>query len=315
MEALSVRPPDIARSMARLRLGTPPVMVEAALADPPAVTRPNRAPRILPVGPAALAVRDLTHTYADGTRALDGVTLDLARGSFTVIAGRNGSGKSTLVRHFVGLLRPGAGRVEVAGQDVAGLSIGALAQNIGFVAQNAHRQLFCDSVVEEVSFALKMQKRPPTEVEAAVARAIVEMGLADVVDMHPAALSRGTQLRIAIAAFLALDPQVLIFDEPTTGQDWRGATAVIDVLRRLQGAGRTVVLVTHHLYLLGRFVDRMIVMDRGRVQLDGPPEAVLYAGDRLEACGVVPPQTVQLAAGLPGLAGFRPIGPDDLEVP
>lgn len=141
------------------------------------------------------------------------------------------------------------------------------------------------------------------------------MGLAEVLDTHPAALSRGTQLRVAIAAFRALEPEVLVFDEPATGQDWRGATAVIDVLRRLQGAGRTVVLVTHHLYLLGRFVDRMVAMNDGRVQVDGPPEEVLYAGDRLLACGVVPPQTVQLAAAMPGLAPFRPIGPSDLETP
>lgn len=316
LEAMAVRPPDVARTLARLGGGaTPPVTLDAAFAHLPDVARPARAPRALPVGTAALSVSGLSHVYADGTRALDGVTLDLVKGSFIVIAGRNGSGKSTLVKHFVGLLKPTTGQVMAAGQDVAGMTIGALARNIAFVSQNAHRQLFCDSVADEVRFALRLQKRAPAEVEAAATRAIAEMGLEGVTDAHPAALSRGTQLRVAIAAFLALDPGVLIFDEPTTGQDWRGATAVIDVLRRLQGTGRTVVLVTHHMYLLGRFVDRMIVMDRGQIRLDGPPEEVLYAGDRLAACGVLPPQTVLLAAHMPGLAAFRPIGPDDLEVP
>jgi energy-coupling factor transport system ATP-binding protein len=319
LEALAVRPPDIARSFARLAPGRrAPVTLDAAermetgaAAPRPRPETPGPAAREA-AGEAALAVEDLTHVYPDGTRALSGVSLSIPRGSFTVIAGQNGSGKSTLVRHFVGLLEPTSGRVVTQGRDVAGMTVGALARSVAFVAQNAHRQLFCDSVADEVAFALRMQKRPEAAVADTVARALAEMDLAGQAEAHPATLSRGDQLRVAIAAFIALDPPVLIFDEPTTGQDWHGARAIVDILRRLHDRGRTIILITHHLYLLGRFVDRMIVMKDGAVRLDGPPDEVLYAGAPLRACGVVPPQTVRFAAGRPALAAARPIGPEDL---
>jgi energy-coupling factor transport system ATP-binding protein len=313
LEALAVRPPDIARSLSRLSPGlrAPITLAEAARADPGLSLAP-RAPRCPPEGEVALAVETLTHVYPDGTRALSAVDLSIPRGSFTVIAGQNGSGKSTLVKHFVKLLEPTQGRVLTEGRDVAGMTVGALARSVAFVAQNAHRQLFCDSVSEEVAFALRMQGRADEDVDAVVARTLVDMDLTEQADSHTATLSRGDQLRVAIAAFVALDPAVLIFDEPTTGQDWHGARAIIDLLRRLHAKGRTVILVTHHLYLVGRFVDRMIVMKDGGIRLDGPPEEVLYAGAPLLECGVVPPQTVRFAASRPGLAAARPLGPEDL---
>lgn len=313
LEALAVRPPDIARSLSRLAPGrrAPVTLAEAERADA-SLSLPEQTPRPLPEGEAALMVEYLTHVYPDGTRALSDVTLSIPRGSFTVIAGQNGSGKSTLVKHFVRLLEPTSGRVVTQGRDVSGMTVGALARSVAFVAQNAHRQLFCDSVAEEVAFALKMQKRPEEEIAETVERTLADMDLTQHAESHPATLSRGDQLRVAIAAFIALDAQVLIFDEPTTGQDWHGARAIIDLLRRLHAKGRTIILITHHLYLTGRFVDRMIVMKDGGVRLDGPPEEVLYAGARLLECGVVPPQTVRFAAARPGLAAARPLGPEDL---
>ena len=316
LERIAVRPPDIARSFVRLAPDrAPPLTVAAALEDPPTASRVPRPVRMLPAGEPALSVRGLVHRYGDGTLALGGIDLDFAEGSFTAIAGHNGSGKSTLVRHFVGLLRPTEGEVRLGSRDLSGLTVGALAKRVGFVAQNAHRQLFCDSVAEEVGFALRMLGRPEEEIARRVDEVLDEMDLADQCEAHPAALARGDQLRVAIAAFLALDPPVLIFDEPTTGQDWRGARAIIDVLRRLHARGRTVILITHHLHLLGRFVDRLVVLKGGRVHLDGPPEEVLYAGTALEEAGVIPPQTVRFAARTPGLRDARPIGPEDLEDP
>ncbi len=313
LEALSVRPPDIARSLARLAPSAPPptTLADAERLDV-SVALPPPAPRRAPQRETVLAAENLTHVYPDGTRALAGLSLALSRGSFTVIAGQNGSGKSTLVKHFVGLLKPSGGRVLAQGRDVAGMTVGALARSIAFVAQNADRQLFGDSVADEVAFALRMQKRPAAEIEQVVARTLADMGLTEQAQSHPATLSRGDRLRVAIAAFIALDPAVLIFDEPTTGQDWDGARAIIGLLRGLHASGRTVVLITHHLHLVGRFVDRMIVMKDGAVRLDGAPEEVLYSGQPLLDCGVTPPQTVRFAASRPGLARARPLGPEDL---
>lgn len=315
LEARSIRPPDIARSLVRLWSDrVPAITVEEALHAPGSVARPAQTPRALPIGASSLSVHGLHHVYPDGTVALDGVDLDFPEGSFNAIAGHNGSGKSTLVKHFVGLLRPTEGVVKAAGRDVGGLSVGALARSIGFVAQNAHRQLFCDSVREEVAFALRMLDHDGAAIDRKVNTVLEEMDLRDMAESHPAALSRGDQLRVAIAAFLALDPPVLIFDEPTTGQDWSGARAIVDVLRHLNARGRTVILITHHLYLLGRFVDRLVVMKGGRVHLDGAPEDVLYAGKALDDSGVVPPQTVRFASQRADLRDARPLGPEDLEL-
>ena len=328
----AVRPPDVTLSITALsehmgRLETMlPVTLDAArdwaaarrgaLADLPAPAAFDEAvPRAASARPA-LEVRGLGHTYPDGTAALGHVDLEIARGEFVGIVGPNGSGKSTLVKHFIKVLKPTRGRVEVDGGDIAELSVAGLARRIGYVAQNAHQQLFCGSVREEVGFALRYRSKrrslPPEEIDRKVDAALEAMDLADVADRHPVALSRGDQLRTVIAAILALDPEILVFDEPTTGQDWQGALAILDVLRDLHRRGKTVVLITHHLYLLRGYVDRLVVMCEGGVRLDGPLRDVLYDEGALSAAGLAPPQTVRLARGLPWLDRLRPMNAADI---
>ena len=148
-----------------------------------------------------------------------------------------------------------------------------------------------------------------------VARRVDEMEVLDQTAAHPAALARGDQLRMAIAASPALDPPVLIVGEPTTGQDLCGARAIIDVLRRLQARGRTVILIMHHLHPLGRLVNRLVIPKVGRVHPGGSPEEELYAGAALGEAGAISPQTVRLSARMDGLTAARPLRPDDLEDP
>ncbi len=323
-----VRPPDIARAFAAvaavLAPASPRPAVPVTLAEAPAAFRPFRAaldaadpplPRERPsVGDPVLEASGLHHTYPDGTEALKGVDLSIGRGEFVTLAGRNGCGKSTLVRHFLHLARPTRGSVRVEGADVAGFKVAQLARRIGFVSQNAHAQLFCDSVAAEVAFAPRMMKRPIAEVGTAVEAALAAMRIAHAADAHPMTLSRGDRLRVAIAAVLALGPDILIFDEPTTGQDWRGALAVLDICRDLNRLGKTVVLVTHHLYLLPGYARRLVVMAEGRVALDGPLEDVLYDEPALEAAALAPPQTVAFARTVPALArpGRRPLSAEAL---
>ncbi len=320
----NVRPPDIAQAFAavaeRLDPATrpaAPVTLEAAPAAFAAL-RPDftaagdpEADRPVRHGAPVLEADGVSHVYPDGTAALRGVDLAIRRGEFVALAGRNGCGKSTLIKHFLHLLSPTAGTVRVDGSDVAGLKISELARRIGYVAQNAHQQLFCESVREEVSFALKLMKRPKGEIDAAVHYALTALQLVDLADRHPAALSRGDRLRVAIAATLASGPDMLVFDEPTTGQDWRGALAILDICRRLNGLGKTVLLVTHHLYLLAGYAQRLVVMAQGRVGLDGPLADVLYAGPTLEAASLTPPQTVSFASTIESLTlpGRRPLSP------
>jgi energy-coupling factor transport system ATP-binding protein len=333
----AVRPPDVTQTVAALapRLAgaeadaaeqppkgdggdrTPPGALPVTLPDARRWAETRRAAlAALPRPPEEAPAPHADAAPAMSVRGLGHVDLDVARGGFVGIVGPNGSGKSTLVKHFIKVLAPTRGHVEVDGADIAGLSVAGLAQRIGYVAQNAHQQLFCGSVREEVGFALRYRSRrqtlPQEEIDRKVDAALDAMDLRDVAERHPVALSRGDQLRTVIAAILALDPEILIFDEPTTGQDWRGALAILDVLRRLNGRGKTVVLITHHLYLLHGYVDRLVVMCEGGVRLDGPLRDVLYDEAALSAAGLAPPQTVQLARGLPWLEDLRPVNAADI---
>lgn len=326
MRAHNVRPPDVAQAYAAVTdKQTPnshrlaPVTLEAgrALLVPLLPDRVEPCAEAAPIPTAAapvLEARGVTHTYPDGTVALQGIDLSIGRGEFVAIGGRNGCGKSTLIRHFLNLLQATSGEVRVAGENVASLTVAQLAGRIGYVSQNAHQQLFCDSVEKEVSFALRLTRRSPDEIAQSVAAALRAMKLEGLAARHPMSLSRGDRLRVAIAATLALEPEILIFDEPTTGQDWRGAVAILDICRALNQAGKTIVLVTHHLYLLPGYVGRLVVMNGGRVLADGPLSDVFYNGEMLAAASLAPPQTVALVAELPAFAraGVRPLSPADL---
>jgi energy-coupling factor transporter ATP-binding protein EcfA2 len=319
-----VRPPDITQSFDVLRRHAGwndttalPITLPAAVAATAAL------PDIkIPAGSAheereskaatALSVDKLTYTYPDGTEALRGIDLAIGQGEFVGILGRNGSGKTTLVRHFLKLMAPTGGTVRVMGEDIAAMKVSAMARRIGYVSQNAHQQIFSDTVAGEVGFALSMMKRPKPEIDAAVEKSLTLMDLAWAADRHPISLSRGDRLRVAIAAVLALEPQILIFDEPTTGQDWRGSLAILDTLKVLNGMGKTVVLVTHHLYLLPGFTERLVIMNGGKVVLDGPLRQVFYESARLKEAAIIPPQTVRFAEAVPALRDLHPLGPRDL---
>ena len=325
-----VRPPEVTRAVAALAAADEgagaalPVTLEggrdwiaARAATLRALPLPGRStprePSVAAREAPALEVHGLHHVYPDGTEALRGVELSVGRGECIGLVGHNGSGKSTLVKHFLKLLSPSAGRVVAEGRDLAELGVADLARRIGYVAQNAHQQLFCASVREEVAFALRFRPDvPAAEIEPRVDRALAEMGLTAQADRHPVALARGDQLRTVIAAILALEPAILIFDEPTTGQDWQGALAILDVLRRLNAGGRTVVLITHHLYLLRGYVDRLVVLADGRVCRDGTLEDVLYDEAVMDAAGLTPPQTVTLSRGAPWLDALRPVAAEDI---
>ncbi|HTN95844.1 MAG TPA: energy-coupling factor transporter ATPase [Nordella sp.] len=320
-----VRPPDITQSFEVIRRHagvndmvplpvTLPAAVQAITALPPlelpaSVVEQDRASRAFR---AALSVEGLAYTYPDGTEALRGIDLTIGQGEFVGILGRNGSGKTTMVRHFLKLMAPTGGTVRVMGEDIAAMKVSDMARRIGYVSQNAHQQIFSDTVAGEVGFALSMMKRPKTEIDTAVEKSLAVMDLAWAAERHPISLSRGDRLRVAIAAVLALEPQILIFDEPTTGQDWRGSLAILDTLKVLNGLGKTVVLVTHHLYLLPGFTERLVVMNGGRIVLDGPVREVFYESATLKQAAIIPPQTVRFAEAVPALGELRPLGPRDL---
>jgi energy-coupling factor transporter ATP-binding protein EcfA2 len=310
LEQHSLRPPQVAHTFYMMRQkGLPirdvPVRLRPALTALDAlrhecqVVLPQAQPESqVRSGEPLLSVRDLYHTYPDGTEALRGVSLDIHRGEYVLIIGQNGAGKTTLVKHFLSLLQPTAGTVVIGGTDSRKLAASELARRIGYVAQNPDDQIFSSTVGDEVAFALRNLHYPAQEVEARTMESLQAMGLLEVRDQHPLSLPKGDRARIVIAAILAMKPEILILDEPTTGQDFQGARYILDISRQLHKAGKTVIVITHHLYLMPEYAQRVIVMGKGTILLDAPIRAAYHQVELLRSTFLTPPQAVLLARHL-----------------
>jgi energy-coupling factor transport system ATP-binding protein len=269
---------------------------------PPAEARTEEAGS---VARPLLSVRDLSHTYENGTEALREVSLDMREGEYVLIIGQNGAGKTTLVKHFLALLEPTEGTVTVAGRDTRDLTVSTLARRIGYVAQNPDNQIFSPTVAAEVAFALKNLGHPEEEVEARTQASLQAMGLLKQRDAHPFSLPKGDRARVVIAAVLAMEPDIIIFDEPTTGQDYLGAKLVLDVSRQLHAVGKTVIVITHHLYLMPEYAQRVIVMGKGTVLLDAPLRTAYHRTRLLRSTFLTPPQAVLLSQHLSRRSGLQ----------
>jgi energy-coupling factor transport system ATP-binding protein len=163
------------------------------------------------------------------------------------------------------------------------------------VAQNPDNQIFNKTVKEEISFALENLDYPEEEVEARTQESLESMGLLKFQDQHPLALPKGDRARVVIAAILAMEPEVIIFDEPTTGQDYRGARYILEISRRLHEMGKTVIVITHHLYLMPDYAERVVVMGRGTILLDADIRTAYHDVELLRSTFLSPPQAVQLS--------------------
>ncbi len=289
---------DVPKIPVRLQAGIETLETVQATCDldvrPPTDIDPPRESN----GKPLLSLKDLHHTYGDGTHALKGISLDIREGEYVLIIGQNGAGKSTLVKHFLKLLEPTEGAVLVSGTDTRELSVSDLARRIGYVAQNPDSQIFNATVWDEVSFALKNLDHSEEEVETRTRESLDSMGLLDVKDRHPLALPKGDRARVVIAAILAMKPEIIIFDEPTTGQDYRGAKYILEISRRLHERGKTVIVITHHLYLMPEYAERVLVMGKGTKLLDAPTRKAFHEIDLLNSTYLTPPQAILLAQSL-----------------
>ncbi|HLB65450.1 MAG TPA: energy-coupling factor transporter ATPase [Anaerolineales bacterium] len=268
----------------------------------PQALPPRQAPA--PEAPVVLEARDLTFEYPGppAVLALQDVNLQWRQGEFVGIVGQNGSGKSTLVRCLVGLLRPGHGDVLFRGKSIRGLSVGEMARRVGLVLQNPDYQLFSASCREEIAFGLRNVGVPDEQIEGAIEQALRTVGLEKQADLFPFRLSFGDRRKLAAAATMALAPEVLIMDEPTTAQDHRGRYQLADLARRFHSEqGGTVVMITHDVDLIARYAHRLIVLYRGQVLLDGPTAEVFAQVEELRKTFVVPPVAGQLAQRLTAL--------------
>ncbi len=251
-----------------------------------------------------LEARGLTVTFPGPptVTALQNVQLTIHQGEFIGIIGQNGSGKSTLVKSFVGLLRPQKGEVLFKGQSIHNLSVGEIARRIGLVLQNPDYQLFTSSCRDEVRFGLKNLGIPDAEIPQLIEESLGLVGLKAEADLFPFRLSFGDRRKLAVAATIALNPEVLIMDEPTTAQDHRGRYQLADLALELhEEKGSTIIMITHDVDLIARYAQRLIVLHAGQILLDGPAEEVFIQIEELKKSFVIPPFATQLAMHLESL--------------
>ena len=226
---------------------------------------------------------------------LQGVNLQIEKGSFVALLGHNGCGKSTLSKHFNALLLPTGGRVLVEGMDTATEeNTYPIRRRVGMVLQNPDNQLVSTIVEEDVAFGPENLGLPPAEIRARVDEALAAVDMTAYREHSPHKLSGGQKQRIAIAGVLAMHPDCLILDEPTAMLDPQGRREVLDTVCRLnREQGMTVVLITHYMEE-ATLADRVVVMDAGVVQMDGPPQTVFANGERLTELGLDVPQPTAL---------------------
>jgi len=231
--------------------------------------------------------------------ALQDISLAIHAGEMVGIVGQNGSGKSTLVKCFVGLLRPTRGEVRVLGKNINKVPVGQMARQVGLVLQNPDYQLFTVSSREEIHFGLRNLGIDGEEAEQKVLSALGWVGLQDELETFPFRMSFGDRRKLAVAATVALDPQVLILDEPTTAQDHRGRYQLADIGRRFRDeGGRTILMITHDMDLIARYAERLIVMWNGQIILDGPTAQVFAQRETLKRTFLRPPVAADVTACL-----------------
>lgn len=241
---------------------------------------------------------NLTHTYPNGVTALKQISLKICKGEYVAFVGQNGSGKTTLVKHFNGLLKPTQGSVKVFGEETSKKKVSLLSRKVGYVFQNPDDMLFSSSVEDELAFGPKMLGLPKEEIDAKVAAILKELGLEAMRETHPFALSLGDRQRLAVGCALSLDPEVFVFDEPTTGQDYFGGESIMSLIDELHKKGRTVVIITHDMPLVAEHALRVAVMHEGNIALDGTPQEVFSQSDLLRKLSLRSPQVTLLARNL-----------------
>ena len=232
----------------------------------------------LPAGIAIDAVA-LGFTYRDGTRALDGVDLHIGPGEQVAIVGQNGSGKSTLVRHFNGLLRATNGLVRIDGTEVGRRHVAELSHLVGLVFQNPDRQIFAGRVRAEIGFGARNLGLRGTALEERVGAALEMVGLSSYAGANPYDLGFSQRKLLATASIIAMRTPAVVLDEPTTGQDARGAALMRSVIGQLSDAGRTVIAISHDMRFVAETFARVVVMGAGRIVLDGTPAEVFAEGN------------------------------------
>jgi energy-coupling factor transport system ATP-binding protein len=306
MESCGVKPHPLVELFERMRWSGTPLTVKSALA---LIERDGlvqrREPLVSLASPAVssgvplLKAEGLRYLYpTHAVEALRGIDLSIHEGEFIAILGQNGSGKTTLAKHFNGLLKPTSGQVQVLKKPTGEYRHRDLARVVGYVFQNPDHQIFAKTVWEEVGFGLKVLGEPPNVVGTRVSEALENVGLKGYGERGPFTLTKGERQQVAVASVLAAQPQIIILDEPTTGLDYRHQRSMMEMLKRLNRAGHTIVIITHSMWVAAEYATRTVVMKEGSILLDGPTRSVFWEEARLAEASIFPSSLVKLSNGL-----------------
>lgn len=251
---------------------------------------------------AIIEVKHLCHTYSVGTpfehKAVVDMNFTVEKGEFLGIIGHTGSGKSTLLQHLNGLLKPTQGQIFLDGEDIHKdkQTTRAARFRVGLVFQYPEYQLFEDTVYKDIAFGPKNMGLNEAQIRERVFRAIGFVGLdQEVLNKSPFDLSGGQKRRVAIAGVIAMEPEIVIFDEPTAGLDPEGCASLLENIKQYRTAtGATILMVSHSMDDAARLADRLLVLNEGRVEMLGTPKDIFSQAERLKAIGLSVPQVTEL---------------------
>lgn len=246
----------------------------------------------------AIDVDHLVFSYLGDKNQVDDVSLKFKKGDFVAIIGQNGAGKTTLCRSIIGLLKPSSGTIKVADIDVSTKSVAELAATVGYCFQNPDEQIFKDSVEDELYFGARNLGRDDEHTKERIEQIMKDVGLERYRNVWPKYLSKGERQRLTMGSIIAMDPDIVIVDEPTTGQDWRETIWIMELLKKINDEGKTVIIITHNMEIVCRYCNRVLTMRHGQVLLDGTPAQVFAQPDVLATAYVQPTDITCIAQAL-----------------
>jgi energy-coupling factor transport system ATP-binding protein len=254
-----------------------------------------------------IEVQNVSYIYPNGFKALENVNLTIYEKDYIAIIGQNGSGKTTLAKHFNGILKPSNGRVLVYGMDTRKTSTSEIAKKVGYCFQNPDHQIFSNSVEEEIAFGLKQIGLSKKEIEKKVSEILKIVGLEEYRYEDPSFLGKGQRQRLAVASILALEPKILVVDEPTTGQDYAMIKDLMNLLTHLNNIGNTIIIITHDMQIAAEYTKRIIIMRNGKIVADDTPLRIFSNLELLSENDLEAPQITQLSIRL----GFIALNNED----
>jgi energy-coupling factor transport system ATP-binding protein len=266
-------------------------------------------------GEAVIEARDVTFSYPTRRDVLQNLSLDVRRNELLAIVGQNGSGKSTLAALMNGILKPSSGKVLVHGKPTTDYKFADLAKRVAYIFQVPEKQFIRNTVRDEMAHGLKALGLPDEEVEARTNDVLQSVALQQRKDASPYLLSHGQKRRLSVACMVVSEPEVVILDEPTFGQDWLQAKRLMDYLRELADKGAAVAFITHDMRLVAEYADRCVAMAGGRIIIEGSPMELFSSTEVLQQANLKPPPVFGFSEellGAPRLQTSEVI--DDLEV-